>query len=133
MQPEADCLNLGPRRTALGYRLLLFFMINMKCPAVRTEQKHILQLQQTHFPVKTNRAKPHYLFPFAQYCHLKMLQFTHLSPWNSGARQCHVNIMRIMGGKNHFISSTVTMAAGFLDETGQKQNENGTISCSLQP
>lgn len=30
VHPEADCWNQGPRRIAFGYKLLLFFSINMK-------------------------------------------------------------------------------------------------------
>lgn len=30
VHPGADCWNQGPRRTAFGYKLLLYFSINMK-------------------------------------------------------------------------------------------------------
>lgn len=53
VQPGADAVNQGPWRTAFGYRLLLFFMINMKCPAEETKRmsifKSVLKILQLHF------------------------------------------------------------------------------------
>lgn len=54
VQPEADSLNHGPRRTALGCRLLLFFSINMKWPAVSETAISIQTILSIHFTSTNN-------------------------------------------------------------------------------